>query len=329
MEKKRIEWIDAAKGFTMLLVILGHCFDGYISAGIFPDDFYWLQEGHSFIYSFHMPLFFIMSGFLFYYTYSNYSISKLKYKIFDILILYFMFSVVQISIQILMVGKINRHLNMSDIFYLPIYTVPPYWYLYVLAALYLISNVFFSKISIGKILVTFTICLFSTLFIHIDEFSLSNIAYYLFFFVFGGALVTFDVDLKKWEKSLLFILIGYLLLVNLNLNNYVYRPLIAFLLSIFVIICFANYSVLNTNKLFVVCEKYCLPIYLVHAYLTAGTRVIFQHLHIENIWIYIVAGMSLGVIIPIVVYKICMRFKSLEFIFKPVKGLQKIRFMRG
>ncbi len=54
-----------------------------------------------------------------------------------------------------------------------------------------------------------------------------------------------------------------------------------------------------------------------------------QHLHIENIWIYIVAGMSLGVIIPIVVYKICMRFKSLEFIFKPVKGLQKIRFMRG
>lgn len=45
--------------------------------------------------------------------------------------------------------------------------------------------------------------------------------------------------------------------------------------------------------------------------------------------IYIVAGMSLGVIIPIVVYKICMRFKSLEFIFKPVKGLQKIRFMRG
>lgn len=45
--KKRIEWVDIAKGITILLVIIGHSVDGILRAAIF---------------SFHMPLFFILSG---------------------------------------------------------------------------------------------------------------------------------------------------------------------------------------------------------------------------------------------------------------------------
>ena len=48
--ENRISWIDNAKGIGILLVMLGH------TRGIF---------GHSnFIYSFHMPLFFFLSGYL-------------------------------------------------------------------------------------------------------------------------------------------------------------------------------------------------------------------------------------------------------------------------
>ena len=43
---QRVEWIDCAKGITMLLVILGHSVYGSLRGVIF---------------SFHMPLFFIMS----------------------------------------------------------------------------------------------------------------------------------------------------------------------------------------------------------------------------------------------------------------------------
>ena len=52
---KRIEWIDIAKGIGMLLVIFGHF--GMNPAG---------KEAISFIKSsFHMPLFFVLSGLLF------------------------------------------------------------------------------------------------------------------------------------------------------------------------------------------------------------------------------------------------------------------------
>jgi len=49
---KRIEYIDIARGIGILLVVLGHNDFGYIS-----------PFGHKLIYSFHMPLFFFLSGY--------------------------------------------------------------------------------------------------------------------------------------------------------------------------------------------------------------------------------------------------------------------------
>lgn len=52
MERKRVDWIDIEKGIAILLVIVGHTittgYKGSITRGI--------------IFSFHMPLFFILSG---------------------------------------------------------------------------------------------------------------------------------------------------------------------------------------------------------------------------------------------------------------------------
>lgn len=50
-QKQRIEWIDLAKGITILLVIVGHT----VSEG------FWEQIVRGIIFSFHMPLFFILS----------------------------------------------------------------------------------------------------------------------------------------------------------------------------------------------------------------------------------------------------------------------------
>ena len=56
MEVKRLEFIDALKGFAIFLVIWGHVI---MQLGAYPNFIY------SIIYSFHMPLFFILSGFFF------------------------------------------------------------------------------------------------------------------------------------------------------------------------------------------------------------------------------------------------------------------------
>jgi len=53
---RRFNWIDWAKTFGIYLVVLGHAFA--------PKEGIAL-EARNFIYTFHMPLFFFLSGFLF------------------------------------------------------------------------------------------------------------------------------------------------------------------------------------------------------------------------------------------------------------------------
>ena len=81
---KRIEYIDVARGIGILLVVLGHNDFGYISV-----------FGHKLIYSFHMPLFFFLSGYFINVSVSFVEFFKkrfnslLKPYLFTIFIIYF------------------------------------------------------------------------------------------------------------------------------------------------------------------------------------------------------------------------------------------------
>lgn len=56
MYVKRITYIDWLKAFAIFLVLLGHSIQNLSAAG--------MMDGlHGFIYSFHMPLFMMLSGF--------------------------------------------------------------------------------------------------------------------------------------------------------------------------------------------------------------------------------------------------------------------------
>ena len=48
--KQRIDWVDTAKGFTIIGTIISHCVE-------------WGSFVRNFLFSFHMPLFFLLSGY--------------------------------------------------------------------------------------------------------------------------------------------------------------------------------------------------------------------------------------------------------------------------
>lgn len=58
MEKKRFEYIDAMRGFTMLLVVCAH-----VATYSYQTD---LVTFHAAFSTFRMPLFFFISGFILY-----------------------------------------------------------------------------------------------------------------------------------------------------------------------------------------------------------------------------------------------------------------------
>lgn len=82
---QRIEWVDIAKGIGILLVILGHSVQ-------FGGTF------HNLIFSFHMPLFFLLSGIVYTYRENKRFIRKKAKSLF---VPYVIFSIIGVVISIL------------------------------------------------------------------------------------------------------------------------------------------------------------------------------------------------------------------------------------
>ena len=76
--QNRIVYIDALRGFAILLVIVGHLIQFNYSSGIENPIF-------NIIYSFHMPLFFFISGYVHSFSkkYTPLSFIKKKSKTFN------------------------------------------------------------------------------------------------------------------------------------------------------------------------------------------------------------------------------------------------------
>jgi fucose 4-O-acetylase-like acetyltransferase len=58
--RKRIEYLDTAKGLLILLVVFGHAL--LFSGGAVTEPYSYIMKA---VYSFHMTAFFLISGFLF------------------------------------------------------------------------------------------------------------------------------------------------------------------------------------------------------------------------------------------------------------------------
>lgn len=115
MNRKRLHYIDIVKGIGIFLVILGHVYRSNVIQN-------WL-------YSFHMPLFFIVSGWLFdYKKISNISIYEIALKkIRTLIIPYFVF----LTLNYLYWCVIERHFRSFD--------QGPLWFLPVMLIVELIS----------------------------------------------------------------------------------------------------------------------------------------------------------------------------------------------
>ena len=85
--RSRIVGLDFVKGVTIFLVVFGHCIQygngkEYLSSGAFFDDILF-----KIIYSFHMPLFALVSGYLFYWSVSSRSPREVLIRQANILVL--------------------------------------------------------------------------------------------------------------------------------------------------------------------------------------------------------------------------------------------------
>ena len=130
-ESRRDESLDIAKGFGILLVVLGHCLDGLIASGFFPSTLAWPGLAVFVIYLFHMPLFFVVSGHLASGKHRPASVTLAK-LIPTIVYPYFLWSILEGLTLVYLSSYTTSHNSISSLYKIFWIPIVPYWFLYAL-----------------------------------------------------------------------------------------------------------------------------------------------------------------------------------------------------
>lgn len=315
--------MDYAKAIGICLVVYGHVIRGLFSAGIeIPVNVYSILD--SMIYSFHMPLFFFLSGLFFYSSLLRRGVNGLILnKVDTILYPYLIWSIFQGGVEVFLSSYTNSHITLSDVLSL---WEPraQFWFLYVLFFLFVVGAIVFYFVSSRYVVFVFISA--SMLYLYQKEFSgiifniklFHQIANCLVFFVLGMVFTQYNLA-RIFISKIVFILLlvaffvlQYIFHFDLNktyLDTGVFSLFLACLSILFVV----SLSILMSkapNRYLAAIGASSMAIYLMHTLTGSGVRIILhKFFNIDSLSVHLVIGCLAGVLVPLIALKVIDRVK--------------------
>jgi fucose 4-O-acetylase-like acetyltransferase len=210
----RNKLIDMVRFFAIFLVVLGHAIQ-FNSPNPFDNIFFRM------IYSFHMPLFFFISGYVSYNSILNnkFNISS---KFLTLLYPFFLWSVFYSAVK-------NNTFDFLNTFKLLIYQPDSgYWFLWALFWIYVVVLI------IRKINNNYLIAILIVLFFMIPtkDYGVSLVKYHMIYFLFGLAVFKYKYLLSRFSitnnQKILIVLFSFIMSTLYTTNNIEYYELIGY-----------------------------------------------------------------------------------------------------
>jgi fucose 4-O-acetylase-like acetyltransferase len=319
-----LTWVDTAKGFGIILVVLGHALRGLVSSEIlrstplvrFVDDW---------IYAFHMPLFFFLSGLFLFRSKSKPWVDFAGDKLRRIAYPYVVWSLITLMFKAALGSVTNHPEELSDfplIFYQPI---DQFWFLY---SLFIIMMMVSAALKLGMrpwVIFGSSILLYPGL-LPISSFGLGVLHMTRLMAVYFalGVMIGNDQNIRRISSTPvswlhLAVVAGLIVSSLAGWFEAPYRD--AFLLKATFAISgitavLALALLVDQARLaaaFRLLGRYSLEIYLVHTIATAGARVaLIKFAHISAPAPHLVLGTLAGLYIPI---GLALIFKRVDFRF--------------
>ena len=333
----RVAWVDAVKLFACLLVVFGHLYMSMASSGLLNEDNPWYQLPIQTVYSFHVPLFFVCSGFLYQFNKGGSTLEghlrSLKSKALSLGVPYVVFSTLTLLLKNVFSSEVNNQATpfVRTLLFEPI---APYWYLYTLFLLFCIIprlgnikhtlKLFIAAFAIKLIYVFCPMCWgFPDL--------VQKIAACGVWFVFGMLLSDGDIRGRVLNRTVA--MIAMIAALIISFNNYgaenTNRCLQFLIAALFV------YSIITMAISAKGLQKYApflskmgrffMPVYVLHTICAAGIRSILLKLGIDSLCINMVVGFAFSIAAPIAIYQISLSRWWMLFVFEPVKALKQMK----
>lgn len=364
--KSRLGWIDYARGFAIIFVVYRHMFEGLKNTKILQEvginigSYLILEKINIFLFSFRMPLFFIVSGLFIHSSLVKKGLNVLiENRLRTILYPYFVWGIIQIAIGVLFSAYTNTEKSFSEIAYL-FYSprnVGQFWYLYSLfnvAVLFAYLKVKLKLQAMHQLAIGLIFFFLSTFFSqnHIDLGFISDILHYYFFLALGdaisqsmlkGRLHEFFFSHKAAGLLLLPFLVSQYYFLSVNLEHSAespkylfvehYQPFIFLIIALtgcaFVISLSSlldKYKVANWLRYLGVHSLY---IYVMHVIVFAAVRVFMTKvLHIYDVYLLMLVCITAGLIIPVLFYRLTQRM-GLRYLFSLEKNTKPDDIVSG
>lgn len=309
MNKDRDNSVDVIKGIAILLVVLGHA----IQFGTVNFD---NNIIYKIIYSFHMPLFMFVSG----YIASRTKIFNYKFVLrkFNTLVIPF---IIWYLINYIVNSK-YKELNIIE--YMVILIKAPdkgLWFLWILFLCFCILTIFYRIMKVNKKLIIILLIVLNILGLKFNFIGLNLVAWYFPFFYIGFLVAGKKAILLRYSKALLILSIliyfftmpfwhrtsGPLFLSNVNILffditifrviiTFVYKYITAFSAIFILFYTVKSLGILKNSKLFQYLGKKTMDIYIIHLYFLTGIGI--GVIKISTIFIFaLISSIALSFII--------------------------------
>lgn len=286
-----------------------------------------------FIWSFHVPIFFFCSGYVFKinggWSRSSSRFAFIMHKLLNLGVPYLVFSSVYILVNSLIPGT-NSKFAVSDILKLWNTPIAQYWYLYALFMLFLLFAVLAKRLTNIQITILLIcvryLCMMFSVTIPLIGLAISNSI------SFGLGASLRNIKILENRKALAGgVGIAHICLFAVAfMCDWFDYPIVGdsfrvfgIIASVMIISCICKIGVFKSVLLFI--NKYSFPIFLLHTIFTAGIRIVLKKVGIDSYFVHLVCGMVIGMGAPVMVYNIGSKWWPIDFLFYPSKVMKYIK----
>lgn len=313
-EKKKINWLLILQGWAMLWVVIGHSFLGVAGEG--PE---WENALFHFAYSFHMPLFMFLSGWLFYLTRLKASEASgggqkwsygsiIKDKALRLLLPGFVFSLVAFALKVAFPGEMSRQVGLSlqDIIHQYIYPndnpMRELWFIATLFWLFILTPLWqlvLKKDWIMWLTVAFLVALH---FWHpkVELLCIGRVFDYALWFYMGVIISKIDLVERVLSKHVWLTLVIGIAIYAIGL--FTIRSITTFggITLSFALALIADQYI---PKLFYIFRNYTYQVFLMGIFAQMFVKIVFRHVDGPYLPTYMLC-IAVGLYVPVIVSKI-------------------------
>lgn len=306
----RIVWPDIARGIGIVLVVIGHALGGMLAGGQIASGSA-LDLVFFTIYSFHMPLFFVLSGMFVPDSLSRGRPGFVRTALRRIAYPYFVWGFIQLATIVALGQMVNAPQQASPMLFVSMIWSPPsqYWFLYALFA-FQIATVLFDRYA--NVTVMLWVALAARLlpeFLELPDIvqaSLRNWLYFAFAVRFASLIRDSAAGHRTTGGALAALAVAWIAAVFLSGWGGGYLSpwnLPAAVLGTWLVFRIAQLPGLPGAGLLAALGRRSMPIFLTHVLIVAGIRIVsVSVLKIADPYLILPVAVLAGLAIPVVLF---------------------------